>query len=495
VLALGLAGAPSFARLVHTLSASIAGRDFVAAAAVAGVSKLRILLRHLVPNMGEQLAINIMLSMGGTLLSFAALSFLGIGVRAPDYDWGLLLNQGVAAIYRNPAGALAPAVAVIVAGLGFNLFGEGAGQVFGHQQTTLPYKTRPKALAARPDRRQAAGGDDLLVIENLSVSFPTPTGWLTPVRGVNLTIRTGESVGIVGESGAGKSLTALAAAALIERPGSVRADRLEFLGLSLTAPLGRHRRRELGTTMAMVFQDPMTSLNPSLRVGTQLTEGAIQHQGLRRRDALARALAKLKDVRLRRPEQRIGQYPHELSGGMRQRVMIAMGLMGSLKLLIADEPTTALDATVQAQVLDVIRDVRANEGAALMLVSHDIGVVTEACDRVLVMYAGRIIEDLPAAELFQGARHPYTRALLETVPDMESDTRAPLAVIPGRPPDPREFPPGCAFAARCALANETCLANDPVLERCGPDHLVACWHPLALTGEPSSAGQSEAVAA
>jgi len=221
----------------------------------------------------------------------------------------------------------------------------------------------------------------------------------------------------------------------------------------------------------------MTSLNPSLRVGTQLTEGARYHQGLRKRDARARAVAKLEAVRIPAPEVRLAQYPYELSGGMRQRVMIATGLMGSPKLIIADEPTTALDATVQRQVLEVLQEARRREGAAILLISHDIGVVAENCDRVMVMYAGRVVEDLPAESLFEDARHPYTRALLAAVPDMESDRERPLAVIPGRPPEPSDFPAGCAYAARCPFADEICRTQDPALQTWSADHRGACWNP------------------
>jgi peptide/nickel transport system permease protein len=299
------------------------------------------------------------------------------------------------------------------------------------------------------------------------------------VRGVTFAVRRGESVGIVGESGSGKSLTALAVSRLVDDPGHVDAERIRFLGEDLLTSDTAVRRRLLGTSMAMVFQDPMTSFNPTRRIGGQLAEVSRHHHGLDRKQALARAVDRLGAVRIPEPERRSRQYPHEFSGGMRQRAMIGMGLMGSPALIIADEPTTALDVTVQQQVLDLLAAIRREDDVALVLISHDVTVVAEVCDRVLVMYAGRIVEDLPAADLATAGRHPYTRALVAAVPSMDTDLDEPLVVIPGRPVDPTDVPPGCAYAARCPLATERCLVEDPPLAG-DDDGRVACWH----AGEP-----------
>ena len=240
------------------------------------------------------------------------------------------------------------------------------------------------------------------------------------------------------------------------------------------------QRRLLGTSLAMVFQDPMTSFNPTRRIGGQLAEVATHHQGMSRREAMARAVDRLDAVQIPDAELRARQYPHEFSGGMRQRAMIGMGLMGTPALIVADEPTTALDVTVQQQVLDLLAAIRDTDDVALVLISHDVTVVGEVCDRVLVMYAGRIVEDLPAAELATAARHPYTRALAAAVPDMETDLDQPLATIPGRPVDPADVPPGCAYADRCPLADAHCRAEDPPLVTDAAGRRVACWH----AGEP-----------
>ncbi|GAB3568943.1 dipeptide/oligopeptide/nickel ABC transporter permease/ATP-binding protein [Amycolatopsis endophytica] len=481
VLAIGLAIAPALARLTRTLVARVAALDYVAAARIVGVGRFRLLARHILPNIAEPLIVNATITTGTTLLSFAGLSFLGLGVQSPDYDWGRLLRDGLDVLYLHPAAALAPAVAVVVAGLGFSLFGEAIATAIGQDAPARHTADTPEPPAAGP---LAAPENPVLVVEGLRVAFPG----VTPVRGVSFAMARGESVGVVGESGSGKSLTALAIAQLIEEPGRVHAKRLEFLGQDLPGADARARRRLLGTSFAMVFQDPMTSFNPVRRVGAQLAEVARHHQGLGRKAAFARAIDRLHAVRLPGAARRARQYPHEFSGGMRQRAMIGMGLMGSPALIVADEPTTALDVTVQSRVLRLLEDVRAAEDVAILLISHDIGVVGRMCDRVLVMYAGRIVEDLPATALDE-ARHPYTRALLAAVPDMTTDRDQPMAVIPGRPADPADLPPGCAFAPRCPLADERCASEDPPLT--GNGHRIACWHPEPVRdGERVRAGEA-----
>jgi oligopeptide/dipeptide ABC transporter ATP-binding protein len=324
----------------------------------------------------------------------------------------------------------------------------------------------------------------VLDVVDLTVTLPTEHGPVRPVRGVTFRVEPGEAVGVVGESGAGKSLTALAVARLIEQPGRVDATRLRFLGIDLLRGTEGLHRHLLGTSMSMVFQDPGTSFNPTRRVGGQLAEVGRHHLGMSRSRARARVIDRLRAVHVPAPERRAGQYPHELSGGLRQRAMIGMGLMGSPALIVADEPTTALDVTTQQQVLRLLRSIRESDGVAILLISHDVAVVREACQRVLVMYAGRIVEDLPTADLANGARHPYTRALVAAVPDMDSDLHRPLAVIPGRPVEPSEVPPGCAYAARCPLADQRCRDRDPDLVADAGGRRVACWH----AGEPLDLG-------
>jgi len=489
VLALAIAMAPFYARITQTLAAAVVDKDYVAAAKAAGIPRVRILTRHILPNIGEQLVINAMIGAGSTLLAFAGLSFLGIGIKPPEYDWGRILNEGVASIYVNPAGALGPAVLVVVVGLSFNLFGEASAQVIsgGKIHTRRGLGDPPKT--ARGDENEETSGEPILRVRDLQVAYPAGGRWTTPVRGVSFTLEQGEAAAIVGESGSGKSQTALAIAQLIEAPGEVRAGTLEFAGVNLAEPPTRQANRVLGTSLAMIFQDPMTSMNPTMKVGRQLAEVSEEHQGLDKKKALAKAVDRLQMVRIPSAVRRADQYPHEYSGGMRQRAMIAMGLMGDPKLIIADEPTTALDVTVQSQVLRLLEDVRQESGTAVLLISHDIAVVRRFCDRVLVMYAGRVVEDVRTAELLAEAAHPYTRALLAAVPDMTTDRTRPLASIPGRPPQPDEIGQGCAFADRCPSADDRCRTDEPTLLRLGRRHRVACWHPHRA---PVAAGSAPA---
>jgi oligopeptide/dipeptide ABC transporter ATP-binding protein len=477
VLAIGLAAAPSFARLTHTLVAAVESRDYVAAARLTGAGRLRTLVRHILPNVGEPLAVNATISAGAALLAFSGLSFLGLGVQAPDYDWGLLLDDGLQRIYVNPAAALAPGVALVVAGLAFNLFGETVAKSIGLRAgTPRTFHRKPHALEGAVPEGREVGDRPLLDVENLRVSFPHGDGRVTPVRGISFALHEGEAVGVLGESGSGKSLTALAVAQLIEPPGVVEADRLALRGVSLAGNTTRAQQRLLGTSLAMVFQDPTGSFNPTRRVGRQLAEVSEQHHGLGRRQALERAVDRLRSVRIPRAERRARQYPHEFSGGMLQRAMISMGLMGSPALIIADEPTTALDASVQRQVLDLLQRIQAEDQVALLLISHDVSVVSQVCERVLVMYAGRIVEDIRTAELAR-ARHPYTQALIAAVPDLTTDRARPLAVIPGTPLDAAraELRKGCAFAPRCPLADSRCEEAAPPLVEVGDRGRVACW--------------------
>ena len=479
VLALGIASAPAFARLTQTLAASVAGSDYVAAAHVLGLSRRRVLFRHVLPNIAEPIILNVTIAIGYALLALSGLSFLGLGVQPPSYDWGQLLTASLNRIYVAPEAALGPCVAIVIAGLAFNGLGEALARAASTRTSYVRSPRRGTAaftpiLPIADDQRVI--DDPVLVVEGLTVTFPTGDGSIAPVRGISFSIGNGERIAIVGESGSGKSLTALSLAQLVPHPGTVRADRLEFVGRDLSD--GSDPDNVVGTSMAMVFQDTSTSLNPALRIGTQLSEVAEVHGGLRRTEARRRAVDRLREVRLSGPERRLRQFPHELSGGMRQRVMIAVGLMGEPRLIVADEPTSALDVTVQQQILRLLKDIGDDTGASCLLITHDIAVATEMCDRILVMYAGRIVEDIDASRLWEGPTHPYTRALLAAVPDMDTDRDVELASIPGRPPDPADLPTGCAFAPRCAFATDKCREDAPPLLLDKTDsHRVACWHP------------------
>ncbi|MFI8883984.1 dipeptide/oligopeptide/nickel ABC transporter permease/ATP-binding protein [Streptomyces sp. NPDC053813] len=478
VLAVGLAMVPPMARLVQNLTASVAGSDYVAAARILGVGRFKLVVRHLLPNIAEPSVLFATQATGGILVAFSGLSFLGLGVQPPQYDWGRLLNEQLNRVFVNPAAALAPGAAVVLTGLMFGLAGEVLAQAGGRRAPQAPEPARGQQPNPSEEPATDGDGDGVLVRAcDLRVTFP---GGRQAVRGISLDIARGEAVGLVGESGSGKSLSALALADLVPHPGRVTAGTLRFDGHDL-----RDDPR-LGTELAMVFQDPMASLNPALRVGRQLAEVAEVHLGASRAQGAARAVDRLRAVRIPAPERRARQRPHEYSGGMRQRAVIAMGLMGEPKLIIADEPTTALDVAVQEQVLDLLAEVREDSGAALLLISHDLAVVAQVCERVLVMYAGRIVEDLPVTALLGGAAHPYTRALVGAVPTMTTDPGTELATIPGRPPEPGETGGGCPFAPRCERAGERCHRTAPELSDFGPDRQVACWFPVGTAAAGGS---------
>jgi peptide/nickel transport system ATP-binding protein len=320
----------------------------------------------------------------------------------------------------------------------------------------------------------------LLAIEDLQTHFFTRDGVVRAVDGVSYAVEAGETLAVVGESGCGKSVTALSILRLVPSPpGRIVGGAIRFEGVDLLQIGEGEMRRIRGNEISMIFQEPMTSLNPVLTVSRQITETLILHQGLTARAAAARAIEMLRLVRIPEPERRARQYPHELSGGMRQRVMIAMALACHPKLLIADEPTTALDVTIQAQILDLMRELKSEIGAAIILITHDLGVVAEMAQRVVVMYAGRKVEEAPVGDLFRRPQHPYTLGLLASVPRLGATLgRAEpprLAEIPGTVPSLRDPIVGCAFASRCAYATERCSREAPPLEAKTAAHLAACF--------------------
>jgi peptide/nickel transport system ATP-binding protein len=314
----------------------------------------------------------------------------------------------------------------------------------------------------------------LLEVQDLRVVFSGTDARRTfAVDGVGLSVERGRALGIVGESGCGKSVTALAIMRLLPRDSAEVSGHVRFDGLDLLSQPGHVMRDLRGNRLAMIFQEPMTSLNPSYTVGDQIMEAIVRHRGLSTKRAQARAIEMLGRVRIPNPEARFHDYPHRLSGGMRQRVMIAMAMACDPQLLIADEPTTALDVTIQAQILDLMRKLREETGAAVILISHDLGVVAEVCDEVVVMYAGQVVERAPVRELFRFPQHPYTVGLLGALPRL--DRRRPrLVAIEGTVPNMMAPPSGCRFAARCPFVIDKC-AEMPPLEAVATDHLTRCW--------------------
>ncbi len=314
----------------------------------------------------------------------------------------------------------------------------------------------------------------LLTVENLSAAFHTRNGVVRAVQDVSFQLERGETLGIVGESGSGKSVTCYAIMGLVPQPpGRIEAGRALFGGVDLLACSHHQLNRIRGRRISMIFQDAMTSLNPFLRIGEQLIEPLMIHEKIARTAATDRALAMLDEAGISEAEHRLKMYPHEFSGGMRQRVMIAMALITKPDLLIADEPTTALDVTVQAQILELIRKMQNELGMAVILVSHDLGIVSGFCNRVMVMYAGRVMESARTDDLFYDTKHPYTHGLRNSIPALQMKG-AELHTIPGQPPDPHHPLPGCPFAPRCAHAVDYCAREEIVMLEAAPQHGTAC---------------------
>ena len=492
VLGVGIATSFGFARVVSSLAMSVGGREYIAAARVVGVRAPRRMFRYVLPNIAEVLAITTTISISSCIVQVASLSFLGLGVQSPDFDWGGMLTQGVQAIYVTPVAAVGPAVAIAISALAFGFTGEAiaramnpvlwarAGTVPGRVPTAdlVAAIERPTGQTPSPTRQEdppsIPDSGHVLDVRNLRVGFPGHGRDIQVVDGVSFSLRKGEMLGIVGESGSGKTMTSLAIAQLIPHPGRVSGE-IRLKGRDLQR-IPRQRIDEvLGSEVAVVFQDPMSSLNPALNIGIQLTEVLEVRQHLKRSAATLVAVERLREVNMPDPIRQLRRHPHELSGGMRQRVMIAMGLMKEPELLIADEPTTALDVTIQAQIMDLLHRVNREYNTAVILISHNLGLVSQNCERVLVMYSGRVVEDLSIDQLHRKPLHPYTKALLKAVPDMSRPRGEALATIPGQAPDVTALPSGCPFHPRCPFAVEKChLERPPLLMRSGGQR-VACW--------------------
>ena len=319
------------------------------------------------------------------------------------------------------------------------------------------------------------GSSHLLEVTDLKVSFFTHAGEVKAVDGISYFVDEGEVLGIVGESGSGKSVEAYSVMGLLQNPGRIVDGKILFEGRDVISMSRRERRSLCGKDISMISQNPMTCLNPVYTIGTQLCEALRNHEKVTKKEALKRVKEALKKVGINNIDQRVNQYPHELSGGMRQRVMIAMGMICNPKLLIADEPTTALDVTIQAQILELMRGLQKETGMGVIFITHNLGVVAEICDKVAVMYAGRLVEKAPVRELFYRPAHPYTAGLLQSMPNMHSETHERLLSIPGTPVNLLEAPSGCMFHPRCKHCMEICRLKTPEEIRIGEKHFASCW--------------------
>ena len=465
VIAVAVVFVPSLVRLIRGQVLSVRREAYVEAALSVGAKPRTIVRRHVLPNVASPLVIQLALGMGFALLAEAGLSFLGFGAQPPTPAWGGMLKRSFDFLRDAPYQVFVPGGAITITVLAYNLIGDGLRDALGRESTPVARSRAPRA-AAQPEVARAddetlgpQGRPDtgaVLSVENLAVEFATPDGWLRVVDGVGIEVAAGQTVGLVGESGCGKTVSALAVMGLLPRrtarlaDGSVRLGGRELVGL---APSELRALR--GAEMAMVFQEPEASLNPAFTVGDQIAEAVRQHRGLGRRAAWAEAVEALDRVEIPNPGRRAHEYPYELSGGMRQRAMIAMALSCDPAVLFADEPTTALDVTIQAQILELMRSLQSELGMAVVFITHDLGVVAEICDQVSVMHAGHVVEAATAEEVFTRPQHPYTEALIASLPQAAVPGER-LPVIPGRVPDPGAWPEGCRFHPRCPYAEERC---------------------------------------
>lgn len=436
MLGLAIAGVPSTARLVLNLTSTVGGQDFVANARMIGVPNGRLLRKYIVPNIAEPIVTLLIVTMGANLMMMSAMSFLGIGVRLPEYDWGGMIAESMADIYSTPWTTLAPAFAIVSAGIGFSLLGEKIAEVLdprGLVARPLVVRRGKKVNAAAatpapvavPARAHDVPHDAVVAITDLHV---TAAG-KELVRGIDIVVRRGERVGIVGESGSGKSLTVSALAHML--PGVLQAMHSShtFMGEELSTKSLGQLRTFIGSRMPMIFQDPMSSLNPALTIGRQMKDKLNAHTPLRGRAAQKAMIAALESVGIPEPARRLKQHPHELSGGQRQRVMIAMATLGDPQVILADEPTTALDVSVQAQVANLLLEINRRDDVAIVMVSHDLALISQMCERIIVMYDGRIVEEGTMQDIVGNPQHPYTRALLGAVPDLSRGTAHRLTTI------------------------------------------------------------------
>ncbi len=481
--AIAIVNIPFFARNIRGVTVSIAHREFIDAARLSGKGHLRILASEILPNVLPVIVITMSTTVGWMILETAGLSFLGLGAQPPQADLGSMLGEGRRMMLNAPHVAILPGLVIFLLVISINLLGDGIRDALDPRLKSGAL-SRP-APFTRIRRRQVPpkNGSDtqaLLDVEDLHTHFEVGRRTYRAVNGVSFAIRPNECLGLVGESGSGKSVTALSLLGLVASPpGVITGGRIALEGRDLLDLPHRAIRRIRGRDVAYVFQDPLSTLHPLFRVGDQLVEAIQQHRPMSRQAARERAVSLLNQVRIPNAERRADQYPHELSGGMRQRVGIAMALANDPQLIIADEPTTALDVTVQAQILALIQNLRESKGTAVLFITHDFGVVSQVCDRVAVMYAGRIVEIGPTADILDNPRHPYTRRLIDCVPRLGEPDNEPAA-IPGLPPAADALPEGCAFADRCDLAVEACRHGEIGLNATDSERQVRCIKPLGL---------------
>ena len=500
---ISLALTPTMARLVRAQTLAVREETFIEASVSIGTPMRWILLKRVLPNAASPIIIQSSIYVGGAILLEASLSILGIGVAPGRAAWGSMLEEGFQSIYTDTANVVIPGAAIAIAVLAANLLGDGLrdalGLDAGHRYGARTRMGLTQAVG-RDKRRDAVGAAEgralavaapLLDVRGLTVEVRTEHGVFGVVEDVSFELRHGEVLGLVGESGSGKTVTSLSLMRLLPSPPfRVASGQVLFEGDDLLLRTIHQMRAMRGRDMAMIFQDPMAALNPSMQMGHQIAEAVRLHRNVGRAAAWKRAVEMLDRVEIPDARARARSFPHEFSGGMRQRAMIAMALACSPKVLIADEPTTALDVTIQAQILELLAELREEFGLSILFVTHDLGVVADFCDRVLVMYAGQIVEQAEVHRLFEHPSHPYSDALLAAMPRLTERDKD-LVTIPGSVPTIESFPSGCRFHPRCRLAIDDCRTGAVPLVEVG-DSVSRCIRTEELirsrAAEPGLAG-------
>ena len=478
LIAVALVNIPFFARNIRGVTVTLANKEFIEAARLSGMSNLRILIVEIFPNLLPMIVIAMSTTVGWMILETAGLSFLGLGSQPPQADLGSMLGEARSALITNPHTSFVPGIMIFCIVIGINLFGDGV-------RDALDPRLKKGSLI-RPLPQTIYGGGDtqptpttkLLSVQNLSTQFYVNQDIYQSSNDVSFEIQEGECLGLIGESGSGKSVTALSVTSLVASPpGVIKKGSVNYKNQNLLALPYEVLRSIRGNKISYIFQDPLTTLHPLHTIGDQLLEALQAHDSiLSASESISKSKDLLKSVQIPNPDNVWDVYPHQLSGGMRQRVCIAMALINNPELIIADEPTTALDVTVQAQILNILNSLRKERKLSILFISHDFGVISQLCDRVIVMYAGSIVEEGPVKNIMQQAAHPYTSELIKCVPQLGNKEHA-LHSIPGNPPSLNQLPEGCAFANRCQYKQDQCLKGSvPVSSK--DNRSYKCFYPV-----------------
>ena len=478
LIAVALVNIPFFARNIRGVTVTLANKEFIEAARLSGMSNLRILIVEIFPNLLPMIVIAMSTTVGWMILETAGLSFLGLGSQPPQADLGSMLGEARSALITNPHTSFVPGIMIFCIVMGINLFGDGV-------RDALDPRLKKGSLIRPLPQTIYEGGDTqpqpstkLLSVQNLSTQFHVNQDIYQSSNDVSFEIQEGECLGLIGESGSGKSVTALSITSLVASPpGVIKKGSVNYKNQNLLALPYEELRSIRGNKISYIFQDPLTTLHPLHTIGDQLLEALQAHDSeLSASESISKSKELLKSVQIPNPNNLWDVYPHQLSGGMRQRVCIAMALINDPELIIADEPTTALDVTVQAQILNILNSLRKERKLSILFISHDFGVISQLCDRVIVMYAGSIVEEGPVKNIMQQAAHPYTSELIKCVPQLGNKEHA-LYSIPGNPPSLNQLPEGCAFANRCQYKQDQCLKGAvPVSSK--DNRSYKCFYPV-----------------